>query len=158
MTAARVAALLLALCSFAASGAERVFEAREFRDPVDETRYHSLISELRCLVCQNQSIADSNADLAAQLRDEVHSMIEAGETDQQIVDFMVERYGDFVRFRPPIKAHTLLLWFGPFAFLAIGLTVLVVQVRRQQARAAAAPTPDSAAGQGPAAAEAKPQR
>ena len=97
-----------------------------------EQRFKALIAELRCLVCQNQSLADSNADLAVDMRREVHKMMEQGATDAEIVQFLVDRYGDFVRYRPPVKSTTLLLWFGPFLLLAIGLAVVLAAVRHHK--------------------------
>ncbi|MCW8901131.1 MAG: cytochrome c-type biogenesis protein CcmH, partial [Gammaproteobacteria bacterium] len=84
-----------------------------------------LIDELRCLVCQNQNLADSNASLAVDLRKQVYKMINEGQSDKEILDFMVTRYGDFVLYRPPFKTSTILLWIGPFIILAIGLIVLM---------------------------------
>jgi cytochrome c-type biogenesis protein CcmH len=93
------------------------------RDPVAQERAMRLANELRCLVCQNQSIAESNADLAVDLRRQIDEQIGAGRSDRQIVDFMVARYGDFVLYRPPFKATTLLLWGGPLLLLALGALV-----------------------------------
>ena len=90
----------------------------------------TLAAELRCLVCQNQTIADSNAPLAEDLRNRVREKMRQGSSDSQIIDFMVERYGDFVLYRPPVKATTLLLWFGPLLLLAAGFVVLVRRVLR----------------------------
>jgi len=101
-----------------------VFESREFASKVDEQRYRDLIEELRCLVCQNQNVADSNAGLATDLRNEVHTMIVNGSSDQQIVDFMVARYGDFVLYRPPLRVTTLALWGGPLVLTFAGLWML----------------------------------
>lgn len=92
-------------------------------DAEQQSRYLALIAELRCLVCQNQNIADSNAPLAEDLRHQVRSMILRGETDQQIKTYMVERYGDFVLYRPPVKPQTWLLWGGPFVLLGLGLMI-----------------------------------
>ena len=97
-----------------------------------EDRYHSILNELRCLVCQNQTIAESNADLAKDLRAEVKKMLLEGATDSEIIDFMASRYGDFVLYRPPLKPRTLLLWFGPFVFLGIALLVLALALRSQR--------------------------
>jgi cytochrome c-type biogenesis protein CcmH len=119
------------LAPFASQSQETSFRVVTFANAVQEKRYKSLINELRCLVCQNQTIADSDADLAQQLRREVHSMILDGRADSEIVSFMVERYGDFVLFNPPLKLVTSLLWFGPFLFLAIGLGYLFVQIRKR---------------------------
>jgi cytochrome c-type biogenesis protein CcmH len=94
-----------------------------FDDPVNAARYARLLEELRCLVCQNQSLADSHADLAQDLRNEVYRMVTAGQDDRAIVDFLVARYGDFVLYRPPLKGMTTLLWFGPLLLLGIAAAV-----------------------------------
>jgi cytochrome c-type biogenesis protein CcmH len=104
-------------------------------DPVTEKRLQSLSAELRCLVCQNQTIADSHADLAVDLRREIRGMIQAGQTDQQIIDFMVARYGDFVLYRPPLKTTTAILWGGPALLLLVGLFGLIHHLRRRNATA-----------------------
>ena len=100
-------------------------------DPALEARVMALSNELRCLVCQNQTIADSSAPLAEDLRNQVREKIRQGASDSQIIDFMVERYGDFVLYRPPFKATTLLLWFGPLLLLAAGAAVLLRRLRRR---------------------------
>ena len=100
-------------------------------DPVAARREVELASQLRCLVCQNQSIAESNAPLAADLRKQLREQIEAGRTDAQIVEYMTARYGDFVLYRPPLKASTVALWTGPFLLLAFGVFLLVRRVRRR---------------------------
>lgn len=105
-------------------------------DPVAEKRLQELSTELRCLVCQNQTIADSNAELAQDLRREIRSMIKDGKTNPEIIDFMVVRYGDFVLYRPPVKGITLLLWGGPIALMLLGLIVLVRYLRRRAQRLA----------------------
>lgn len=105
-------------------------------DPVAEARLMKLSSELRCLVCQNQTIADSNAELAVDLRAEIREKIQTGMSDAAIKDFMVARYGDFVLYRPPVKNTTLVLWLGPFLLLAIGGSILVFNLRRRRQLAA----------------------
>jgi cytochrome c-type biogenesis protein CcmH len=102
-----------------------------FDDPVLQERYERINRELRCLVCQNQTIADSNATLAQDLRREVREMIAAGKTDDEIRDFMIERYGDFVLYRPRMTGQNLLLWAAPGLLLLIGAVVLVRVVRRR---------------------------
>ncbi len=102
-------------------------------DPALEQRVMTLAAELRCLVCQNQTIADSSAPLAEDLRNQVRQKMRQGASDSQIIDFMVERYGDFVLYRPPVKATTLLLWFGPLLLVAAGLLVLLRRLRRRPA-------------------------
>ena len=99
--------------------------------PEQEQRYHNLLHELRCLVCQNQSLAESDAGLAADLRDEVKAMIVEGADDDEIFKFMTERYGDFVLYEPPFKPQNYLLWVAPFLLLLIGLAVLIRNVARQ---------------------------
>jgi len=90
-----------------------------------ESRYYRLINELRCLVCQNQTLADSNAELARDLRLKTHQLIESGKSDESIVRFMVDRYGDFILYRPPLRMRTILLWIGPALMLALGLIIFV---------------------------------
>lgn len=104
-----------------------------FDSPVDEQRYEDLLEELRCLVCQNQSLSDSHAELAQDLRTEVYKMIVAGKENDAIVKFMVDRYGDFVLYKPPMKPTTWLLWFGPSLLIFIAFTVVVVAARRRRA-------------------------
>lgn len=125
----RAAAILL-LLSFAAA-------AQDAQAPA-EARYHALIGELRCLVCQNQSIAESNAPLAEDLRMQVRAQIAAGRSDAQIVEFLTARYGDYVLYRPPFKLRTGLLWLGPFLLLAAAALTAVFFVRRSR-RGGAAP-------------------
>jgi len=108
-------------------------EYKKFDTPQQEEVYKVLIEEIRCLVCQNQTIADSNADLAKDLRRQVYEMLQQGKTKQQIADFMTQRYGDFVLYNPPFKAKTGLLWIGPIAFLLIGLIMLVLFTRKKKA-------------------------
>jgi len=101
-----------------------------YSDPATDARLNALASDLRCLVCQNQSIADSHSDLATDLRNEILEMIAAGKTDKEIVDFMVARYGDFVLYRPPFKLATFLLWGGPLLLLALAVLVLYRYFKR----------------------------
>ena len=110
-----VLALALALCT-PAQAADTPFE---FADAAEEQRYNKLAAELRCMVCQNQSLADSHADLAQDMRDEVYRMLKEGRSDEEIVGFLVQRYGDFVLYRPPVSTTTSLLWFGPPLLLAL---------------------------------------
>ena len=123
------AALLLAglLLAFAATA----LTPQDFRDAAEETRFQNLVKELRCLVCQNQNLADSDAGLAQDLRNEVFEMMREGKTDSEIRDFLVARYGEFVLYRPPVQPTTWLLWFGPAAVLLAGLVVIVRIVRRR---------------------------
>ena len=100
-------------------------------NPVLEARVMQIAAELRCLVCQNQTIADSSAGLAVDLRNQVREMLARGESDKQIIDYMTARYGDFVLYRPPLKSTTALLWFGPAAFLLGGVITLFFVLRRR---------------------------
>jgi cytochrome c-type biogenesis protein CcmH len=140
-----VRALIFALfLGSTAAIASSTTEAALATDPVAEKRLQGLSEELRCLVCQNQTIADSNAELAQDLRREIRGMIKDGKSDKEIIDFMVPRYGDFVLYRPPVKGITLLLWGGPVALLLLGLFALQ-RYLRQRARRMAEDRPLSAA-------------
>ena len=133
-------AMVLAL--LCASGTALAGEAPpEFADPALAARYEALTRELRCLVCQNQSIADSHATLAMDLRREVREQLERGASDAEIVDFMTARYGDYVLYRPPLTATTLLLWSGPFLLLGIALALWWRAVRRRSNTVEAEGTP-----------------
>ena len=126
--------LLPLLLSLLAPMAAAIDASPHFEDPAQQARYERLIRDLRCLVCQNESVADSNAMLAADLRREVRELMAAGRSDAEIREFMTERYGDFVLYRPPLEPRTWLLWTAPALFLAGGLaTVLVVVARRARA-------------------------
>lgn len=121
------AGLALAFASAAFAQASEVVKP----DAKVERRLKSLAEELRCLVCQNQTIADSSAPLAVDLRNQIRGQIAQGRSDDQIRDYMVERYGDFVLYRPPFKASTAVLWVGPFVLLALGIAVLFKVTRRR---------------------------
>ncbi|AQL36905.1 cytochrome c-type biogenesis protein [Pseudomonas syringae] len=115
-------------------------DAYTFRDDAERARYSELTRELRCPKCQNQDIADSNAPIAADLRKEIYRMLGEGQSNQQIIDFMVDRYGDFVRYKPSLNSRTWLLWFGPAGLLLGGMVVIgfIVMRRRKQRSAPAA--------------------
>ncbi len=102
-----------------------------FDTPQQEEQFKRLIAELRCLVCQNQNLADSDADLALDLKNEIYAMIQDGKGDAEIIDFMVARYGDFVLYRPPVKPTTYMLWAGPAILFVLGAVALVMFVRRR---------------------------
>ena len=117
------------LLSFFVSVQAGSIETYTFDDPKKEAIYKQLIEELRCLVCQNQNIAGSNAELAQDLRRQTYEMVSTGSTRDEIVDFMVTRYGDFVMYKPPFKIKTALLWFGPSLLLLLSLIFLVRHIR-----------------------------
>jgi cytochrome c-type biogenesis protein CcmH len=120
----RLIAMLLALAAGLARAAEGT--------PAElELRVQKLSAQLRCLVCQNQTIADSNADLAVDLKRQVREMLARGASDREVIDFMTARYGDFVLYRPPVKGSTALLWYGPGALLVVAVGVFVVILRRR---------------------------
>lgn len=113
------------------------------QDPELEKKVDEVTAELRCLVCQNQTIADSHADLAIDLKNQVRDMMRQGQTKDDVVNYMVQRYGDFVRYKPPMKPTTYLLWFGPGLLVLIGLAVLFATLRKRSQRlVAAAPLSD----------------
>lgn len=119
---------MLAITAFADS------EPLVFESPEQEARFNELTAELRCLVCQNQTLADSDAELAADLRAEIFGMMQAGRSDAEIKTFLVDRYGDFVLYRPPVQTNTLALWLMPFLLLVIGGLVVISAVRKRRAR------------------------
>ena len=131
----------LRLCVFASiaflsfvlvNPAQAKIESLEFDSPQMEEDYNVLVNELRCLVCQNQNLAESNAELAQDLRKQTYEMLQQGKSRGEVVDFMVTRYGDFVLYRPPFKMTTLLLWLGPLFLFLTGLTIVVMFFRKQQ--------------------------
>ena len=134
--------LVSLLLAAAALGAMAKEAAPAAADPVLEARMQAIAVELRCLVCQNQTIADSHADLAVDLRNQVREMLRQGKTDREIIDYMTARYGDFVLYRPPVKGTTMLLWFGPAVLLVGGVGILWLVLRRRSRRAAEDFEPD----------------
>ncbi|MFA5920304.1 MAG: cytochrome c-type biogenesis protein [Methylococcaceae bacterium] len=108
---------------------------RQLSDPEQQETYETLTKELRCLVCQNQTIADSNAELAADLRRQVYEMLQQGKSKQEIIQFMTDRYGDFVLYKPPFKGKTSVLWIAPVVFLLMGLITVFFFIRRKKAAA-----------------------
>lgn len=114
------ASLFLLLCVANVSLANTLYPLPSKRQ---DAQFEHLLKELRCLVCQNQDLADSHASLAEDLRLQVYEMVKDGKSDSEIVNYLTARYGDFILFKPPVKAITALLWFGPFLFLALGLSV-----------------------------------
>lgn len=132
--------LCLPLCLPVATLAADALPAAD--NPVVEARMLRITAELRCLVCQNQTVADSHSGLAEDLRKQVRTMIAQGNSDQQILDFMTARYGDFVLYRPPVKSTTALLWYGPALLLLGGVAALVLLLRRRSRLGAEAFDPD----------------
>ena len=129
-----VLALLLwlaALPAFAQANQKADAAPLQFRDAAEETRFHDLAAELRCVMCQNQSLADSNALIALELRREVLDLIRAGKTDAQVKDHLVQRYGEFVLYKPRVEGRTWLLWLGPALILLAGAALVVALVRRK---------------------------
>ena len=114
------------------SPVSKAVDAYTFNTPQQQQDYKALVSELRCLVCQNQTIGDSNADLAADLRRQVYEMLQQGKSKDDVLQFMTQRYGDFVLYNPPFKATTGLLWLAPVAFLIIGISALIVVTKRKK--------------------------
>ena len=135
--------IFVACMIFIASGASAIDEDKAFDDPELQARYDHIIAEVRCLKCQNQSIKDSNAFLAADLRREIRRLIEEGKTDTEIYDFLVERYGDFALYRPRFGGKTLVLWIAPAVLLLGGALMIGRIVRRRMAL----PIDDESAGQ-----------
>ncbi|MDN7124618.1 cytochrome c-type biogenesis protein [Pseudidiomarina terrestris] len=128
-----VAALLVVLAAAVATSAQaQETEVYTFEEPAKDALFKELITELRCPKCQNQSIADSDAELARDLRDRTYLMVQRGASKQEVIDYMVARYGDFVHYQPPMTVATSILWWGPFAVLAIGALVVLVRVRSQR--------------------------
>jgi len=112
--------------------AQASIDTYEFSTQAERERYRTLVEELRCPKCQNQNIADSDAPIAMDMRDEIYSKLEAGQSDEEIIGFLVERYGDFVRYKPPVNSKTVILWYGPAAFLAFGLLMVAIILMRRR--------------------------
>ncbi len=121
----------LVFCLIQLSFAESI-EVRKFQNATQESRYRNLVDEIRCPVCQGQSIGGSNAGLAKDLREQVRNMIIKGNDNDEIRQFMVARYGDFVVFKPPVNKNTYVLWFAPFAFLALGLFFFIRSLKSKE--------------------------
>lgn len=133
----RSAVVLLLLLGTLAAAAQAVVETYDFTDEGDRARYQRFTYELRCPKCQNQNLADSNAPIAADLRRELHRLLEEGHSDEEIVDFMVARYGEYVLYRPRLEPRTWLLWGAPAGMLLGGVAVMIVMLRRSRSLTAA---------------------
>lgn len=128
-----ITSLLFALLTLvSASIGAYTLEEFQFDSPAQEQQFRDLIGKLRCLVCQNESLAGSQAELAQDLRNEVYEMMRAGQSKDEILDFLVARYGDFVLYEPPLKPSTYLLWFGPFVLIGIGAVVVLRAILRKK--------------------------
>lgn len=127
------AMLIVLVTTFSGPALANEGETLGFNDPVMEKRYQSLIKELRCPKCQNQNLADSNSQIAVDLRNEVYAMLQQGKADMEITSYMVERYGEFVLYRPKVNELTYILWFGPAVLLFIGVVIVVVVARKKSA-------------------------
>jgi len=127
----RIAALLMAvaLCMLGGVSARALDANGQLEDPALQARFENIAKDLRCLVCQNESIADSNVELASDLRRQVREMLVAGRSDAEIFDFMTDRYGEFVRFNPPVDRKTALIWGAPFIVLLLGVVIIIRIVR-----------------------------
>lgn len=123
--------LFLCLFAFAGLAQGASLFGLEFENEAQRDRYMNLIAELRCLVCQNQSLADSDADLAQDLRQETYRLLLEGKSDQEIIDFLVQRYGNFVLYNPPLTSSTALIWFGPFVLFLLAAGFLVYTLRKR---------------------------
>jgi cytochrome c-type biogenesis protein CcmH len=122
--------MLILLNSFSVT-VQAALEVRQFKHPEQEQRYYHLIDELRCLVCQNQNLADSNSQLALDLRNRVYEMITANKSDQEVIDYMVNRYGEYVLYNPPLDSVTAVLWIGPFLAVFFALFGLLFYINKR---------------------------
>ena len=127
-----VAFLIFSMLIVNVNGQTFLVDEKTFTDDTNQLRYDTLMEELRCLVCQNQSLADSGAGLAQDLRKKVVAMIEDGSDDQEIKDYMVQRYGEFILYRPRLNYSTVMLWFGPFILLVVAIGIIVRIIRSSQ--------------------------
>jgi cytochrome c-type biogenesis protein CcmH len=135
-------ALLAILLAFAGVAASQAIDPLPFKDHTEELRFQNLTRQLRCLVCQNEDLADSNAGLARDLRHEVFQLMQQGQSDAQIKQYLVDRYSDFVLYDPPVQANTWLLWFGPLLILLAGASVVAVTIRKRGRAGARGTTAD----------------
>lgn len=133
----------LSLATLLSSPTVRAVDVLQFKDRAEEQRFQHLARQLRCLVCQNESLADSSADLAKDLRLEVFEQMRQGKSDDEIKHYLTARYSDFVLYNPPLRAGTAVLWFGPLALLLLGAVIVGIIVRRRRAAARTAPAASS---------------
>lgn len=123
--------MALGMALLISSGAKAAIDVYEFDTPIEEQRYRALVDELRCPKCQNQNLADSDAEVAKDLRHRTWQLIREGRSDGEIRDYLVDRYGDFITYRPPVRSSTALLWFGPFVLLFLVVVTLLWRIRRK---------------------------
>lgn len=135
------ACIALTITLFAGAALAQAIQPLPFKDRAQELRFQHLTGQLRCLVCQNESLADSNAELARQMRSIVFKQMQQGQTDAQIKQYLVDRYSDYVLYDPPVKPSTWLLWFGPLLVLLVGALAVVLAIRRRRHTAPLAPPP-----------------
>lgn len=124
--------------------AQAAIETFAYTNDAERERFQALTRELRCPKCQNQDLAESNAPIAADLRGEIHRLMNEGKSDEQIINYLVARYGEFVMYRPPVEQRTWLLWYGPAAFLILGFCIILIIVRRRQQQTLPSSAPLSA--------------
>lgn len=127
-----ISVFLLTVTLFAFSASASPVETHEFKDQESQARYNQLIKELRCPKCQNQNLADSNSQIAVDLRQEVYEMVQQGKAEHEVADFMVARYGEFVLYKPKVSKLTYILWFGPAVFLLVGVIIVVFILRQKK--------------------------
>lgn len=132
--------LVVAFAMFGGTLAAQAIDPMPFKNHAEEARFQHLTRQLRCLVCQNENLADSNADLARDLRHQVFELMQQGKSDAEIKQYLVDRYSDFVLYDPPVQGSTLLLWFGPLAILLAGAAVVVITIRKRSRGATSAPS------------------
>lgn len=129
----KIKAVLLVVLIVGFLQAHSAIEPLTFNSPEQEQQYRDLLEEVRCLVCQNQSLAESNAELAGDLRKIIYEQVQSNASNEKIVDFLVSRYGDFVLYRPPVKKETWILWYGPLALILFGGTAVAIMIKRKGA-------------------------
>jgi len=126
-----IASLLMLALAFFSQSSQAAIDTFEFDNPQQEKTFHELTKILRCPKCQNNNIADSNAELAQDLRNKTYELVKQGQTKDQVIDYMVARFGNFVRYDPPVTPATIFLWLGPLLFIILGLFVLLRQIKKQ---------------------------
>lgn len=139
-----IKAIIVVLLSLYLSMSYAAIEVYDFKTPAEEQRFQALIGELRCPKCQNQNLSGSDAPIAKDLKDRTYQLLQEGKTDNEIRDYMVERYGDFISYKPPVRSTTYLLWFGPFLLLVVIVLIIVIRRRHVAPPASALSAEESA--------------